>query len=237
MEDRRVRFLVPPFILLFALLDGVAVGLYEPFGEFLGKTTNKDSNIAVIIGLLAAGGVGVFAFGLIIGSISITILRCRLPRLLRFIPWPKFFGPDYEVGYADDATIKIIMNAIGAKKKEVPVRRLYPGAIYDHGWLYRKAHGLHQWLARRWNIFNLLFHSGVALCMSFLFGSIQQGFYLLNQWRGLDLNVVVWWWLPHLILIPLLFLRAYRAYEETMGMATFISTELEETSDIFVRGE
>jgi len=192
-QDRQIRFAIPPFFLLASLLWGAYLGGVN-VSPVLKPDTAKE-----ILGLLAAAAVAVVPLGFLISSASILLLRllaCLLGK------------PTYEAVLTEDAYGKV-WTRIHAPSPKDGRKILYAAATFDHELL---APGIHTWLMRRWNAFNLAAHSSVALLLAHVMAPY---FHVPQTWR---------WWRWTALLVVLLICAAAIAWRETMSMIEFQAT-------------
>jgi hypothetical protein len=190
-QDRQIRLAIPPFFLLASLLWGAYLGGLDLL--FLKPEAAKE-----VLGLLAATAVVILPIGFLISAISVTILG-GLAAIFR--------KPTYEA-VLDGSTLARIWPKLGSNQSKDAKLTLYAAATFDHELL---APGIHTWLLRRWNSFNVAAHSIVALTLAHavgLFFPIPQG---------------CAWWTTTVASIALLGLRAFKAWRETMKMIEFQS--------------
>src|SRR5207245_5284322 len=146
-QDRQIRFAIPPFFLLASLLWGAYLGGVD-LSPVLKPDTAKE-----ILGLLAAAAVAIVPLGFLISSASILLIRLLA----------RAFGkPTYEAVLTDAAYAKVWAR-IQAPSPKDGNQILYAAATFDHELL---APGIHTWLMRRWNAFNVAAHSSVALLLT-----------------------------------------------------------------------
>jgi hypothetical protein len=191
-QNREIRFLIPPFFLFASLLWGAYLDPCIDLAALL-KPDSVD-----ILGVIAAGSVLVIPLGFLIGSISVTILR------IIFLSWKH---QSYEADLSEDCLERIWskLNTDQARDRKLT---LYAAATFDHELL---STGIHEWLMRRWNSFNVSVHSCIALLLSHGMGCL----FSINQ----DCR----WWLTTLVLGSILLYTGVMAWRETMGMADFQS--------------
>jgi hypothetical protein len=192
-QDRQIRFAIPPFFLLASLLWGAYLG-----GVDLSPLLKPDTAKGVL-GLLAAAAVAVVPLGFLISSASIFIMRC-LAGILR--------KPTYEACLTDAAYGEIWTWTESPLPKDAK-KTLYAVATFDHEFL---APGIHTWLMRRWNAFNVAAHSALAL---FAAHAMAPYFHVPQTWR---------WWRWTAVLVVLLVYAAITAWRETMAMLEFQTT-------------
>jgi hypothetical protein len=191
-QDRQIRLAIPPFFLLASLLWGAHLGGLD-LSPVLKPDTAKE-----VLGFLAAAAVAILPVGFLISTISVTLLGvvaaiCR--------------KPTYEA-VLDPATLRRIWDKLQSKQPESAELVLYAAATFDHELL---PAGIHTWLLRRWNHFNVAVHSIVALALAHAVApvvSIPQG------WA---------WFTTSAISISLLSWTGFKAWRQTMGMIEFQS--------------
>jgi len=156
-QDRAIRFAIPPFFLLASLLWGAHLGDFD-FSAWLlstgNLTTEKLDFARELLGLLAATAVAIVPVGFLISSLSVFLLRVIALIARR---------PTYEA-VLDNHTLQRIWNQLHNHSHTVnQSQTLYAVVTFDHELL--KA-GIHRWLLRRWNSFNVAAHSIVALVLA-----------------------------------------------------------------------
>ncbi len=215
--NRQVRLLIPPFVLLVSLAWGAALDPANPLkGLFTALSPTSTVSVAdsttKIVGLLAAGGILVVALGFLISTISIFFLR------LLFLPWWMWAYWKHGTRLHYEATLSpatltrlstALDKSLGLKADpDGSKRALYLAAAFDHILL---PPGIHDWLGRRWNMFNVSVHSMVALGLSLLVGGI------------LTIQIEREWSLAVGGLALALGVNAVLAQRETMKMVEFLS--------------
>jgi len=203
-EARKIRLLVAPMLFIASLLLGGALS-DQTAANFIAL---KDQDWSKLIGIIAAGGVGVFAAGYGIGTITQFLLRLIFCLKARF--WGGFRF--HEVALSDDS-FKRVWDQIGAPGKPDRALELYAGAAFDFGVLRTHRKGVHEWLFRRWNGFNTAVNSFWPLILSLPIG----------HW-GIGIPWSVMWCLPVLILAVALGFVAFWAWRDTMIMAGFMAS-------------
>jgi hypothetical protein len=192
-QDRAIRFAIPPFFLFASLLWGAYLG-HRDLSFFLRPEIAKE-----LLGLLAAAAVVVVPLGFLISVISVTALR-----LLALI-----FGIQTYEAKLDGPTLDRIWTQLQSSQPRNERLTLYAATTFDHEIL---DDGIHQWLLRRWNSFNVAAHSIVALLLAQLvFGPI---FSIPQSWK---------WYLSTAVLLVLLLIQASHAWHEVMKMIEFQS--------------
>jgi hypothetical protein len=143
-QDRQIRFAIPPFFLFASLLWGAYLGGRDLSPIFRPETAKE------VLGLLAAAAVAVVPIGFLISTLSVTLLRGLAA---------VFGNPTYEA-VLSDSTLERVWNQLAGKQTKNKKLTLYAAATFDHELL---AAGIHTWLLRRWDSFNVATHSIVAL--------------------------------------------------------------------------
>jgi len=192
-QNRQIRFAIPPFFLFASLLWGAYLGGRD-LSPILKPGTAKE-----VLGLLAAAAVAIVPMGFLISTLSVTLLRVLLVLIARL--------PTYEASLSNSTLDRIWPQLQSTQPKDRKLT-LYAAATFDHELL---AAGIHRWLLRRWNSFNVATHSIVALLLAHLVAPL----FSIPQARE--------WWLSTLVLFGLLFLTARNAWRETMAMIEFQS--------------
>jgi len=211
-QDRQIRFAIPPFFFLASLLLGAYFSPRPPDLSFLLKPeTTKE-----LFGLFAATAVLILPVGFFISASSILILRL-LALALNFLT--KGEWPTYEAHLSEGTLGRIWdrINFIAVHRGNVTkTLTLYAAVTFDHSML---PEGIHTWLLRRWNLFNVCCHSIVAIGLA----------HLVAPWfhprKGTEWQIenTLCWTLSTAIIIFVLAFNAVCAYRETMAMATFQS--------------
>ncbi|MHB0972115.1 MAG: hypothetical protein ACYC7A_17385 [Thermoanaerobaculia bacterium] len=198
-QDRQIRLAIPPFFLLASLLWGAYLGGLD-LSPILKPDTAKE-----VLGLLAAAAVAILPVGFLISTISVTLLGVLAA----------CFGKSTYEAVLDDSTLKRIWPKLGSGQERDAKLTLYAAATFDHELL---APGIHSWLLRRWNSFNVAAHSIVALALAHAVApvfSIPQG---------------CAWWATTGVSIALLGWTAFKAWRDTMRMIEFQSNRQQKSS-------
>ena len=198
-EDRRIRFLVAPILFVASLLWGAMSD--ETARDFIIKQVLEKSDWSKSIELIAGGGVVVFAAGYIIGTF--TYFGLRLIFLCR--------GRFHEVALSDES-LKQVWKRLGALGMPDRSQELSAGAAFDFDVLRKSHKGVHRWLFRRWNAFNIAANSLCALMFSFLVGP-----FIGVPW-GLT------WCLPVAVFAVILAPVMVWAWRDTMNMLGFMAS-------------
>jgi hypothetical protein len=169
----------PPFFLLANLLWGAYLGGRDLSPIFQPETAKS------VLGVLAVAAVMIAPTGFLISTLSIALLR-----LLAVV----FRTPTYEAHLSGPALDRIWGRIKSSQAKDKKLT-LYAAATFDHELL---AGGIHTWLLRRWNSFNVATHPIVALALAHAAARI----FALPQ--------TGWWWLSTILLWVLLFCTALK---------------------------
>lgn len=187
--DRQIRFAIPPFFLFASLLWGAHLA-----GCDLSPLFKKDA-----LGLLAASAAAVVPIGFLIGAVSVAVLKL-IAKIAQV--------STYEAVLSDACLDRIWGQLRSTQAKRHKSVTLFVAATFDHELL---ATGIHTWLLRRWNSFNVAAHSIVALWLAHFAA------------RMFHMPQVCRWWTSTVILSALLFVTALEAWRETMKMIEFQS--------------
>jgi hypothetical protein len=208
-QDRQIRFLISPFFLYASLTWWAYV---DPFLHCYLVGLNlapKD-----LLSIAAAAGAATIPLGFSIGTLGLALLR-----LWFFIRYRSSRQRQmYEASLSDDC-LQVILRVTGASKENRD-SLLYAAVTFDHELL---PEGVHKWLLRRWNSFNVAFSSAFALLMSLLIVPLRILYtWSLNPIRGWSRGES-WWAATNIFLIILVFNAARMSWRETMGMIEFQS--------------
>jgi hypothetical protein len=192
--DRQIRFAIPPFFLFGSLLWGAHLAGCH-LSPFFNPETAKDA-----LGLLAASAAAVVPIGFLTSALSVLVLR-----LIAVLAK----SATYEA-VLSEATLERVWGQLNLNGTRAPDKKdtLFAAATFDHELL---ATGIHTWILRRWNSFNVAFHSFVALCLAHVAALI------------FHMPQVFWWWVSTLVLGVILLVTALNAWRETMKMVEFQS--------------
>src|SRR5713226_7517068 len=186
-QDRQIRFAIPPFFLFASLLWGAYLA-HRDLSPIFKPETAKE-----VLGVLAAAAVAIIPVGFLISTLSVMLLR-----LLALIART----PTYEA-VLEDSALEHIWSQLKSTQAKDKKLTLYAAATFDHELL---AEGIHTWLLRRWNSFNVATHSIVALFLAHAVARI----FKISQVPG--------WWVSTLVVVGVLFFAAFNAWRETMSM-------------------
>jgi hypothetical protein len=176
-QDRTIRFLVAPILFVASLLWGAWSD--ETMRRYLTEINKFDWS--KLIGIIASGSVVVFAAGYVVGTWSYFVLRL----VFRFRP--RCCGESrFHEAAMSDATLDRVWSTLGANPEASKVERrrqeLFVGAAFDCAVLRKDHKGVHKWLFRRWNGFNIAVTSLWALYLSLPFGLLVVEIRWTNQW-------------------------------------------------------
>lgn len=200
-QVRQIRFLIPPFILFVSLIWGVFWS--DPnhilWSEFLG------SNLLAKVGILLTS---TLPAGYLIGLFKVFILKflfCRSPHSYEChisIETLKLMSQEANISFNEDK-----FEAYNNKDR----KRIehFTQVMFDHGLIYNKYKGVHEWMVRRWSSFNISIDSVIALLLALIFGLIFK----------IHLSIV---WIAFSVILCLGFIvMAYWSYNDTMKMNEF----------------
>lgn len=197
-EERRIRFLIPPLFLIGSLLWGIAC---DPVTSLQGLVGLEPDDLGDMLALLAGGGVVVVTFGFLLGAITVFVLRTTFRIFLRRY---------HEVVLSQHALERIWDRLAVPRDDRINRNELYAGAAFDHEIMKNSREGIHLWLMRRWNAFNVSASSTTALVVSVIGGVCC-----------LDVSISWKWVLPVCLIIALLLWSAVVAHRDTMRMIEF----------------
>ncbi len=205
-EERRIRFLIPPLFFVGSLLLGVAC---DPDTSLQGLLGLDLDNVGGMLGLLAGGGVVVVTFGFLLGTSTLFILRIGF----------RIFGRYHEVVLSADALTRV-WNYLRVPNDQRNARNeLFAGAAFDHEVLRQNKEGIHLWLVRRWNAFNVAATSSTAFLVSVVVGWV------------VGISMTSKWILPIVLITALFVWSAVIAWRDTMSMAEFQARRLDGKMD------
>jgi len=191
-QDRQIRLAIPPFFLLASLLWGAHLSGRDLSLIFRPETTKE------LLGLLAATAVVVIPLGFLISSLTVALLTVSFWLARR---------PSYEA-VLSDSTLDRIWHQLGTTHSRNKNLILYAAVTFDHELL---PTGIHTWLFRRWNSFNVATNSIIALFIAHGLG------------RVFSIRQVCAWWISTLVLVGPLLFTSIKAWRETMEMVDFQS--------------
>ncbi|MBI4738270.1 hypothetical protein HY772_01695 [Candidatus Woesearchaeota archaeon] len=203
-QNRQFRFLIPPFFFIASLYLGAYLHEKHPF-IFV-----KEMGVGGVAAITAS----LLPLGFLISTISIVLL--------------KQFWKNYEADISKESAERIwkkleisknisafeageIKNFQNEEYKKANLN-IYITATFDHSLL---PTGIHEWIMRRWNIFNASAHSVTALILSLPIGCF---FWSPNWGMG-----TIYWVIIVLSISLFLGVAARKSWKETMEMIDFQS--------------
>jgi hypothetical protein len=193
-KDRQIRFLIPPFFLVASLL----------WAAYLcGQLHYDDSTLKLGISILGVIGVSTLPAGFAIGVLTISALR-----VLWWILWKFDLVPqkNYELPISKKAMGEIwrLLCASQACKPELD---LCAAAAFDHAHL---KPAIHEWLMRRWNVFNISCQCVAAMLLS------------IPMAHALHIEICKWdarnWWASIAVFIVIFICNAVWTWRDTRKM-------------------
>jgi hypothetical protein len=115
-----------------------------------------------------------------------------------------------------DETLKRVWERAGLDSSPDKKLTLYAAVSFDHELVSK---GVHDWIVRRWNYFNVAFHSSMALLLSIAPAKCIS--------KRLAFPLVPAWWASIFALSGFLLVMAYLAWRDTMKMIEFQSRRAE----------
>lgn len=206
-EERRIRFLVAPALFVASLLIGALLDPAETAFTLVEPHLKGSDWTKPLIELVAGGGVVVFAGGYVFGTIAVFILRLISWFNLSFGGKCRF----HEVALPCDS-FKQVWTRLGAPGEPDRSQELSAGAVFDFDVLRKDHEGVHRWLFRRWNGFNIATNSICALISSLVIGPLIK----------IPLNRA--WCLSVLIFAAMLGVVGFLAWLDTMRMLRFMAS-------------
>lgn len=193
-QNRQIRFLIPPFFLIASLF----LGDFFSCSNIINRIAEQgDQNILAIV---AALGASTIPLGFLIGAIPIAVLN-----FIGLVPCRKKTKWNYELSISPNALKKIWPKLETSLKFDFQ-KTFYAGVTFDHDIL---PVGIHQWLMRRWNAFNIHINCCTSLLLSHAVGPF------------LSISQTLYWWIATIIIFLLFFFNAMVARRQTMQMLEF----------------
>jgi hypothetical protein len=197
-KDRQIRMLIPPFFLAASVLWAAYLsGALYPFLH-VGEHGNDAGSLRLVLSMFGVVGVSTLPLGYAISALWITILRA----------WPasSLFPQHrhYEMPISNQALGEVWL-ILGVSRS----LRLDSSAVaaFDHALLEPR---IHDWLARRWNSFNISTSCITALLLSWPLGrALHLPVLTLGMWR---------WWLLILFLVAVFVWRSVESWREVKRM-------------------
>lgn len=191
--ERQIRFLFPPLFLMASLAWGIFLDDRRHISEFLPVHGTSSADVVAIV---AGGGVVVTSLGFLINTISWALSRFGA-WLFRRLPHEAVLPPE---------VLSQLRTILGHNGVSIANEALFLSATFDHGTLDA---GIHKWILRRWNAFNLNASVPVALALALFLGG------------KLHLYIPCEWMLQSLAISSMFTLMAYWAWRDTMRMIEF----------------
>ena len=209
-QERQIRFLISPFFLYASLIWWA----YEdPFvRSFL--VAPKRGDLKDLLSIVAAAGAATIPLGFSIGTLGLTLLK------IAFFFWSKLAKQKqaYEATLSEECFQVTLRETKATEENRESL--LYATATFDHELL---PEGVHKWLARRWNSFNVAFNSALAVLISLLVVPVRALYtWSLDPFRLWN-HGLSWWAGTNAFLLCLLLCAARISWRETMGMVEFQS--------------
>lgn len=198
-EQRQIRFLYPPFVMLASLLWGIHLDPNTSLVSLLQNRIPSVSEWSGIIGIVLGGGTVVIAFGFVISTVSISVLRFifLVRSLCTCRRWTHF-----EATVSSDC-LALLWSKLGLPQPVDESKMLSVIVTFDHEKLPQR---MHEWLRRRWSAFLISSHSVVALGFALFFG------------RHLNVAFTIEWIITSCILMLLFLWAAIAAWIGNMRM-------------------
>ena len=193
--ERQIRFLYPPLFLIASLAWGLFLDDKRQASDIL-PTDLMDKPVSAVVTVIAGGGVVVASLGFLINTIPWMLLRAVSSRW-KGLPHEAFLSPD---------VLEKIRAVLGYKGGPMVNEALFLSATFDHSTLDK---GIHAWILRRWNAFNLNASVTVALALALAVGA------------RLGIQVGWEWALTSAATGAIFVIMAYWAWRDSMGMIEF----------------
>lgn len=212
-QDRNLRSLIPPLVFVASL---VWVRLLQSGWEGF----QSDKVGATMAALLAGGAAVVVALGFVLSSVSILLLRA----------WShQRFGKTIDIaGFPDDLIVSFGAE-VGLSRDLALMYPLQCAALYDHQVVREKRKGVHEWAARRWNMFHVSVHCCLALALAhgaWLIYYVARGSIWTPSW-----TLALGWWLPDAVLFVCMGVNACVAFHENRDLFKVL-LEVSESSNV-----
>lgn len=224
---RQIRYLTPPIFLLLSLTLAARLdddnALRALWDQVIASTGAQAATTAMVTLLLSAGAV--LAAGVVIAAVShiVLIALTGIPLLILwflnrrrgaekrlYLRWEV-----YQPGLYFQRIWPIWAPTMDLQKLSAWSRGYCAVVTFDHGYLWEDAKGVHEWLVRRWNWFNVNANSAVALGLSYVVGV---GFLAIEPSPK--------WCRPVLVLIGVFIANAGIAWYQVQRMHKFQSYRL-----------
>ena len=202
-EDRRIRFLVAPTLFVASLLWGA---WSDDGWRYSMVAILKNPDWPNVIGIIAGGGLMVFVGGYVIGTWTYFVLR------LIFLCRSHFWGgPQFHEVAMSCGAFKRVWGKVGYGSSNRS-QELFAGVAFDHGIIRESHKGIHEWLVRRRNGFNIAASSFWAMVFSLSFG------------LAIGISITRAWGYPVALFAVILLCVMCWAWRDTMGMLEFMAT-------------
>lgn len=197
-ENRKIRFLYPPFVLLISMLIALYYDCDKSLSDFLAQLENADKTTELLI-VLIGGGIFVVVLGYLIETMTKLILRLIfwLVKRRHYLVADNLSNETYR-----SISYMLFLHFRTLNRNQ----QLNAALTLDNAVLPK---GIYQWIIRRWNIFNLACNSIFAIIISLGF---------LFQF---DVSVSRSWLIIIGVMLIILFITAFFAWKETKNMYEF----------------
>jgi hypothetical protein len=210
-DDRKYRFLVPPFFFGLSLLFGFVLSGEPPPGFALsvevpaGFTRSPSPHWVLDVTaeqlgfLLTVIGASVLPLGFLLSSISILLIHLLflasdfLHAVWRYLRADKVDRKwmlslhNYEATLRSEAAWDGVYRRAGAGRNNGKDDQ-FALATFDHGLL---EDGVNQWIQRRWQTFNIGVHSAVAVLLALIAGWLTGVPPATSLWAGVSIAIAV----------------------------------------------
>ena len=189
-QDRQIRLLIPPFFLIGAMAFIAHTAGADLVAEAEGYSTEQLLAIGGVVGASALPG------GYLLTSLTLLLLR----GIASLFGWATYEAHISEAAYGS------VWTHLGLPPPAKRDQELFAVATFDHELL---SAGVHTWLMRRWNAFNIAVSSMAAIVLAAV----------LAAWMGIFPPLSGWLCLLGVCLI--LGATGLRAWRQTMQMIEF----------------
>lgn len=198
-NERKIRFLYPPFILIFSVFFGIYSYKPEIITNVLSSTENENI-IAKAALVLVGGSIAVVVLGFLISIITMNVLRLGF----RLLGKRHYMAVDS----LSERSYKHLKKALISKNNSWNQSDYkYAAIFYENTIVPQRVQG---WLIRRWNSFNISASSLTALLLSIP---------VLVSCKGFQITIE--WILFILIIGTFLVLNGVNSWRETLEMTEF----------------
>lgn len=203
-EDRKIRFLVSPVVFLVSFLWGLALDPIRSVKNVLPVEITLPTDWPGLVALAAAGGSGVFALGVAIGTITYVSLRGAF----FFFRFRK--GRSHEIALSP-SSLTAAWKHLGGEGDARAADEVFVGVSLDHGLVQACHEGIHKWIRRRWNAFSIAATSITAIVLSLVAGIFCK------------IALSPAWVVPALFMIVVFSLSATWAWRDSMAMLSLMT--------------